>query len=108
VGSSPGSHPSSHVRTLAIQLREAPLIRSPIDPRSIRALRPGHGANCSSIGSVVDTLFVTSLLGGAIFAAVIGALGRERIEVVGAPGAGERDAPHPPGEEPPSPKPDAT
>jgi len=57
--------------------------RSPVDAGSIRALRPGHGANCSSIGSVVDTLFVTSLLGGALFAAVVGALGREPIEVVG-------------------------
>jgi hypothetical protein len=57
--------------------------RSPVDPASIRALRPGHGANCSSIGSVVDTLFVTALLGGALFAAVVAALGREPIEVIG-------------------------
>jgi hypothetical protein len=59
--------------------------RPPIDPLSIRALRPGHGANCSSIGSVVDTLFVTALLGGALFAAVVGALAREPIEVIGPP-----------------------
>jgi hypothetical protein len=32
---------------------------------------------------VVDTLFVTSLLGGALFAAVVAALGREPAEVVG-------------------------
>jgi hypothetical protein len=67
--------------------------RSPVDPRSVRALRPGHGANCSSIGSVVDTLFVTALLGGAIFAAVVAALGHERIEVVGPGGTGENKAP---------------
>jgi hypothetical protein len=44
---------------------------------------------------VVDTLFVTSLLGGAIFAAVLGALGNEPIEIVGpapAKGSGEKDA----------------
>jgi hypothetical protein len=81
--------------------------RSHVDPRSIRALRPGHGANCSSIGSVVDTLFVTSLLGGAIFAAVIGALGREPIEVIGAKGS---EGALPPEDDAPRPgqKPDAT
>jgi hypothetical protein len=57
--------------------------RSPIDPASVRALRLGHGANCSSIGSVVDTLFVTALLGGALFAAVVGALGKEPVEIIG-------------------------
>jgi hypothetical protein len=68
--------------------------RSPVDPRSVRAVRPGHGASCSSIGSVVDTLFVTSLLGSALFAAVVAALGKEPVEVVGdeqrpAEGAGK-------------------
>jgi hypothetical protein len=57
--------------------------RTPVGPESVRALRPGHGANCSSIGSVVDTLFVTALLGGALFAAVLGALDEESVEVVG-------------------------
>jgi hypothetical protein len=57
--------------------------RDVVDPGSIRAVRPGHGANCSSIGSVVDTLFVTALLGGGIFAAVVAALGSEPIDVIG-------------------------
>jgi len=61
-------------------------VRPSIDSQSIRALRPGHGANCSSIGSVVDTLFVTALLGGALFAAVVGALAREPVEVIGPRG----------------------
>jgi hypothetical protein len=57
--------------------------RTPVDPSSIRAVRLGHGANCSSIGSVVDTLFVTSLLGGAVFAAIVAGLGAEPVEIVG-------------------------
>jgi len=67
--------------------------RSPVDPRSIRAVRLGHGANCSSIGSVVDTLFVTALLGGAVFAAVVGALGREPVEVIGKAARSKEGAP---------------
>lgn len=51
----------------------------------IRVVRAGHGANCSSIGSVIDTLFVTALAGGAIFAAIVAALGQESIRVVGDP-----------------------
>jgi hypothetical protein len=49
----------------------------------IRAVRLGHGANCSSIGSVVDTLFASAVVTGAIFAAVCAALAREKITVVG-------------------------
>jgi hypothetical protein len=72
-----------------------PPTRTPVDPESIRALRLGHGANCSSIGSVVDTLFLTALLGGAVFAAVVAGLAREPVEVVGARkegGGDENDA----------------
>ena len=57
--------------------------RAPIAPSQVRVVRLGHGANCSSIGSVVDTLFVTALLGGAVFAAVMAGLARESVEVVG-------------------------
>ena len=60
-----------------------PVARTHVDGESVTRVRLGHGANCSSIGSVVDTLFVTSLGGGAIFAAVLGALGNEPGEVVG-------------------------
>jgi hypothetical protein len=49
----------------------------------VKALRLGHGANCSSIGSVIDTLFVGALVGGAIFAAVAAALAAEEVTVVG-------------------------
>jgi hypothetical protein len=62
-----------------------------VDPAHIRALRVGHGANCSSIGSVVDTLFVTALLGGAVFAAVMAGLATEKVEVIPTPKAPRRD-----------------
>jgi hypothetical protein len=55
----------------------------PVQSSSIRAVRVGHGANCSSIGSVIDTLFATAVIGGAIFAAVAAALSREPVRVVG-------------------------
>jgi hypothetical protein len=75
-------------------------------PSSIRVVRLGHGANCSSIGSVVDTLFVTSLLGGALFAACVGALGKEPVEVIGEGSSKEKEEETPPenatpGETPP-------
>jgi hypothetical protein len=50
----------------------------------VLAIREGHGANCSSIGSVIDTIFASAVLGGTIFAAVVASLGRERVRVVGA------------------------
>jgi hypothetical protein len=49
----------------------------------IRSVRLGHGANCSSVGSVVDTLFASAVVTGAIFAAVCAALAREKVTVVG-------------------------
>lgn len=61
---------------------------------SIRAVRLGNGANCSSVGSVVDTLFLSAAVGGAVFAAICAALREEPVRVVGE-GAGEdprRDA----------------
>jgi hypothetical protein len=51
--------------------------------KGIRTIREGHGANCSSIGSVIDTIFASAVLGGTIFAAVVASLGQERIRVVG-------------------------
>lgn len=38
-------------------------------PEQVRCVRLGHGANCSSIGSVLDLLFATATVGAAIFAA---------------------------------------
>jgi hypothetical protein len=49
----------------------------------VLVVREGHGANCSSIGSVIDTLFATAVVGGAVLAAVAAALAREDVRVVG-------------------------
>lgn len=49
----------------------------------IECVRVGHGANCSSIGSVIDTLFATAVVGAAVFAAVVAALQTEEVRVVG-------------------------
>lgn len=51
--------------------------------RHVRSLRLGHGANCSSVGSVVDTLFLGAAVGGAIFAAVCAAMRNEPARIVG-------------------------
>lgn len=50
----------------------------------VQRVRLGHGANCSSIGSVVDTLFATAAVGAAVFAAVVAALAKEPIKVTPA------------------------
>jgi hypothetical protein len=54
----------------------------PVDDKHLRSVRPGHGANCSSIGSVIDTLFATATIGAAVFAAAIAALRSEEITTV--------------------------
>jgi hypothetical protein len=46
-------------------------------------VRAGHGANCSSIGSVIDTLFASAVVGAAVFAAVVAALKTEDVRVAG-------------------------
>jgi hypothetical protein len=51
---------------------------------NIRSVRLGHGANCSSVGSVIDTLFLGATLGGVVFAAVCAAMKVEGVTVVGA------------------------
>jgi hypothetical protein len=53
--------------------------------RGIRAARLGHAANCSSIGSVIDTLFATAVVGGAVFTAIAAALAREEVTEVKPP-----------------------
>jgi hypothetical protein len=52
----------------------------------ILGVRVGHGANCSSIGSVIDTLFATATVGAAIFAAVVASLASEEVTAVAPPG----------------------
>ena len=55
--------------------------REAIERGALR-LRQGHGANCSSIGSVIDLLFATAAVGGAIFAAVSATLSEQTVDVV--------------------------
>jgi hypothetical protein len=64
----------------------------PSFPQSIERIRLGHGANCSSMGSVIDTLFATAAVGAAVFAAVVAALDREDATVVGHAKDGPREA----------------
>lgn len=61
-----------------------------VRPENIRALRLGHGANCSSVGSVIDTLFLGATVGGAVFAAICSAMRDEPIRVVDAEAQGDR------------------
>jgi hypothetical protein len=60
------------------------------ETEQILRVRAGHGANCSSIGSVIDTLFATATVGAAVFAAVLAALKAEDVTVV-SPLARSRD-----------------
>lgn len=43
-------------------------------PEGVLAVRAGPGANCSSIGSVIDLLFGTAIAAGVVYAAVAAAL----------------------------------
>lgn len=63
---------------------EEPKTKAKIDPKHVRVVRIGHGANCSSVGSVIDTLFASAVVGGAIFTAIAAALGSEKVTIVGA------------------------
>jgi hypothetical protein len=56
----------------------------------VRAVRLGHGANCSSVGSVIDTLFLGAVAGGVIFAAVCTAIEEEKAREP-PPEAGDQD-----------------
>jgi hypothetical protein len=73
--------------------------REELDPDRVRCIRLGHGANCSSLGSVIDTLFATATVGAAVFTAVLAALAKEPVKVAGA--REERTPPEPPGRPPP-------
>lgn len=67
-----------------VKVEADPKALKPLKPSHVRAARLGHGANCSSVGSVVDTLFLSAALGGAMFAALCAAMQSEPIRVVGA------------------------
>lgn len=43
-------------------------------PEGVLAVRAGPGANCSSIGSVIDLLFGTAVLAGVVYAAIAASL----------------------------------
>ena len=79
---------------------EKPEVREVREVReeNVRSVRLGHGANCSSVGSVIDTLFLGAALGGVVFAAVCAAMKVEGITVVGA-GARESEETAPDEEE---------
>ena len=47
---------------------------APADDDGILAVRRGPGANCSSIGSAVEMLFLSATVGTAILAAVAASL----------------------------------
>ena len=53
-------------------------------PRGILAVRRGPGANCSSIGSAVEMLFLSATIGAAVLAAISAALRPMAIEAVDA------------------------
>ena len=53
-----------------------------VEAKNVRAVRLGHGANCSSVGSVIDTLFLTAAAGAAVFAAICAAMKDEEVRVI--------------------------
>ncbi len=64
-----------------------------VHPDEVLVVRRGPGANCSSVGSVLDILFLSAVAGGAILAGVAAALSRgDRAEADAEPEpGGERD-----------------
>lgn len=67
-----------------------------VDAGEILVVRRGPGANCSSVGSVLDVLFLSATFGGALLVAVAAALGDARERPArddrGASAAPEEDA----------------
>jgi hypothetical protein len=51
---------------------------APIEPHEVLVVRRGPGANCSSIGSVLDMLFLSAVAGGALLVGVAAALSERR------------------------------
>jgi hypothetical protein len=51
---------------------------TPIAPEEILVLRRGPGANCSSIGSALDVLFLSATLAGVILVSVASAMGQPK------------------------------
>lgn len=59
-------------------------------PEGVLSVRAGPGANCSSIGSVIDLLFGTAIVAGAVYAAIVASLPDRPIEVVGEVGGDDK------------------
>ena len=55
------------------------------DEGRVLAIRALPGANCSSVGSVIDLLFVAGVAGGALLVAVTAALRAEESVVASEP-----------------------
>ena len=49
-------------------------------PEGVLAVRPGPGANCSSVGSVVDMLFAAAVVAGVAYASVAASLADPEVE----------------------------
>jgi hypothetical protein len=64
---------------------------APSDAGRVLAIHPGHSANCSSIGSVVDVLFVSGVVGTALLAALGVLLGARDDAAPGGSGAAGAD-----------------
>ena len=47
----------------------------PIDAGEILAVRKGPGANCSSVGSALDLLFLSAVAAGVVMAGIAAAFG---------------------------------
>ena len=54
-------------------------------PAGVLAVRRGPGANCSSIGSVVDLLFGAAVVSGMLYAGIVVALGERQVAQVRRP-----------------------
>jgi hypothetical protein len=54
------------------------------DDDGVLVVRRGPGANCSSIGSAVEMLFLSATVGAAVLAAVVAALRPQAPEAVDA------------------------
>jgi hypothetical protein len=55
-------------------------MKKKLEEEHVLVVREGHGANCSSIGSLIDTLFVVQVSAGVVFAAVAAALASAEAE----------------------------
>jgi hypothetical protein len=60
-------------------------------PEGVLPVRAGPGANCSSIGSVVDMLFAAAVAAGVLYVGVAASLGDRTLEQVGEDERAPRD-----------------